>query len=153
VVDPDTGRIVAGCRLPAPLPAPLAALADDPSARPFPGAGRLLRLLRGGAPPPANTTIAAVATNARLDKAGCRRLAMMAQTGLARSIVPVHTPGDGDTVFALATGERANEAPADLLLLGTVAADVLAAAVLRSVRLATPLAGLPSASEIAMRDA
>ena len=54
--------------------------------------------------PRANTTIAVVATNARLDKASAERLAMMAQDGLARSIRPVHTPHDGDTVFAIATG-------------------------------------------------
>ena len=54
--------------------------------------------------PRANTTIAVVATNARLDKASANRLAMMAQDGLARSIRPVHTPQDGDTVFAVATG-------------------------------------------------
>jgi L-aminopeptidase/D-esterase-like protein len=56
--------------------------------------------------PRANTTIAVVATNARLDKASAQRLAMIAQDGLARSIRPVHTPQDGDTVFAVATGSR-----------------------------------------------
>ncbi|HEX9556597.1 MAG TPA: P1 family peptidase, partial [Reyranella sp.] len=54
--------------------------------------------------PRANTTIAVVATNARLDKASAKRLAVMAQDGLARAIRPVHTPQDGDTVFAIATG-------------------------------------------------
>src|SRR6202030_3031783 len=52
----------------------------------------------------ANTTVAVVATDIGLDKAGCRRLAIMAQDGLARAIRPVHTPFDGDTVFALSTG-------------------------------------------------
>jgi L-aminopeptidase/D-esterase-like protein len=84
--------------------------------------------------PRANTTIAVVATNARLDKASARRLAVMAQDGLARSIRPVHTPQDGDTVFAIATGTRdlAGD-PLALAELGTLAADCLARAVARGV--------------------
>jgi len=84
--------------------------------------------------PRANTTIAVVATNARLDKGSAQRLAMMAQDGLARSIRPVHTPQDGDTVFAIATGTH--DKPADPLALGelgTLAADCLARAVARGV--------------------
>src|SRR5206468_7041953 len=84
--------------------------------------------------PRANTTIAVVATNARLDKAGAKRLAVMAQDGLARSIRPVHTPQDGDTVFALATGAHDGDVDALALAeLGTVAADCLARAVARGV--------------------
>jgi L-aminopeptidase/D-esterase-like protein len=86
------------------------------------------------ADPRANTTIAVVATNARLDKASANRLAVMAQDGLARSIRPVHTPQDGDTVFVVATGRH------DLFVdhltlaeLGTLAADCLARAVARGV--------------------
>ena len=86
------------------------------------------------ADPRANTTIAVVATNARLDKASANRLAVMAQDGLARSIRPVHTPQDGDTVFVVATGSH------DLFVdhltlaeLGTLAADCLARAVARGV--------------------
>jgi L-aminopeptidase/D-esterase-like protein len=84
--------------------------------------------------PRANTTIAVVATNARLDKASAQRLAVMAQDGLARSIRPVHTPQDGDTVFAVATGTL-DLAPDPLALaeLGTLAADCLARAVARGV--------------------
>ena len=84
--------------------------------------------------PRANTTIAVVATNARLDKAAAQRLAMMAQDGLARSIRPVHTPHDGDTVFAVATGvhDLADD-PLSLSALGTLAADCLARAVARGV--------------------
>ncbi len=84
--------------------------------------------------PRANTTIAVVATNARLDKAAAERLAMMAQDGLARAIRPVHTPQDGDTVFAIATGthDLGND-PLALGELGTVAADCLARAVARGV--------------------
>ncbi|MBC8074985.1 MAG: P1 family peptidase, partial [Chloroflexales bacterium] len=90
-------------------------------------------LLTTPPPPPApgsNTTICVVATDAALDKAGCRKLAQMAHDGLARTIWPVHTPFDGDTVFAVATGAR----PASsLLILGHAAATVLAEAVERSV--------------------
>jgi L-aminopeptidase/D-esterase-like protein len=84
--------------------------------------------------PRANTTIAVVATNARLDKASAQRLAMIAQDGLARSIRPVHTPQDGDTVFAIATGKHDLGAdPLALGELGTLAADCLARAVARGV--------------------
>ena len=151
VVDPASGRILAGARLPEPaaLPPALADLAADPAARPFPGTGRLLRRLHATPPvAPTNTTLAVVATNAALDKAGCQRLAVMAQTGLARAIRPVHTPFDGDVVFALATGARPVMQPADLLLLGAVAADVLAEAVVRSVLTATALGGLPAARDL-----
>ncbi|MFI5000844.1 MAG: P1 family peptidase, partial [Reyranellales bacterium] len=84
--------------------------------------------------PRANTTIAVVATNARIDKASARRLAVMAQDGLARAIRPVHTPQDGDTVFAIATGRRdLGGDPLALAELGTLAADCLARAVARGV--------------------
>jgi L-aminopeptidase/D-esterase-like protein len=84
--------------------------------------------------PRANTVLAVVATNARLDKASARRLAMMAQDGLARSIRPAHTPMDGDSVFALATGTHdLSVDPLALGQLGTLAADCLARAVARGV--------------------
>ncbi|GER06081.1 peptidase S58 [Kordiimonadales bacterium JCM 17843] len=79
----------------------------------------------------ANTTIAAIATDLALDKAGCRRLAIMAQDGLARSLRPIHTPYDGDTVFALSTGAISPPEPfsRSLLVAGAMAADALARAV------------------------
>jgi L-aminopeptidase/D-esterase-like protein len=84
--------------------------------------------------PRGNTTIAVVATNARLDKASAKRLAVMAQDGLARSIRPVHTPQDGDTVFALSTGTHdPGDDPLALAEIGTLAADCLARAVARGV--------------------
>ena len=98
----------------------------------------------GAAAPGANTSIGVVATDATLDKAGCRRLAIMAQDGLARAIRPVHTPFDGDTVFALATGTGAPVDPATLVRLGSAAADCLARAVMRAVFAAEPLGGIPS---------
>jgi L-aminopeptidase/D-esterase-like protein len=92
--------------------------------------------------PRANTTIAVVATNARIDKAAAQRLAMMAQDGLAHAIRPVHTPHDGDTVFAVATGMHAiSTDPFALGELGTLAADCLARAVARGVYHATSLGG------------
>ncbi len=98
----------------------------------------------GAAVAGANTTIAVVATDAALDKGGCRRLAIMAQDGLARAIRPVHTPFDGDTVFALATGAGPSVEPAALTKLGSAAADCLARAVMRAVLAAEPLGGVPS---------
>ena len=84
--------------------------------------------------PRANTTIAVVATNARLDKASAKRLAVMAQDGLVRAIRPVHTPQDGDTVFAVATGRHdLGDDVLALAELGTLAADCLARAVARGV--------------------
>ena len=98
----------------------------------------------GAAVPGANTTIAVVATDTAPDKGGCRRLAIMAQDGLARAIRPVHTPFDGDTVFVLATGAGPPVEPAALTRLGSAAADCLARAVMRAVLAAEPLGGVPN---------
>ena len=84
--------------------------------------------------------IAVVATDATLTKAQAKRLAIMAQDGLARAIHPVHTPLDGDIVFAAATGRRPLPDPIHgLAELGSAAADVLARAVARAVYEATAL--------------
>lgn len=85
--------------------------------------------------PGGNTTIGVVAANAILTPAQAKRVAIMAQDGLARSLRPVHTPLDGDTVFVVATGERplADPAALDLTLIGSLAADCLARAVGRAV--------------------
>lgn len=80
-----------------------------------------------------NTTIAVVATDACLTKSQTSRLAIMAQDGLARAIHPVHTPYDGDTVFALATGKGDPVEPVDLARLGSLTADCLSRAVARGV--------------------
>ncbi len=87
-----------------------------------------------------NTTIAIVATDARLSKAGCQRLAVTAHDGIARAVVPTHTPQDGDLVFALSTGSFA-EPPADPLAIGAAAAHCLARAIARAVFHAAPAAG------------
>jgi L-aminopeptidase/D-esterase-like protein len=91
----------------------------------------------------ANTTIACVAVDAVLDPAQARRLAVMAQDGLTRAIRPVHTPLDGDVVFALATGRRPLPEPTafSLTRLGALAADCLARAVARGVYEARPWPG------------
>jgi L-aminopeptidase/D-esterase-like protein len=91
----------------------------------------------------ANTTIACIATNVTLTPAQARRVAIMAQDGLARAIRPVHAPTDGDVVFVLSTGRRPLPEPGPLTLarLGGLAADTLARAVARGVYEATPWPG------------
>jgi len=85
-----------------------------------------------------NTTLAVVATNARLDKAQATKVAQMAHDGLARVIRPIHTPFDGDVVFALALPDASAlpATPADLTLIGATAADTLAHAVVKAIRAA-----------------
>jgi D-aminopeptidase len=90
----------------------------------------------------ANTTIGIVATDATLSKAQCTRLATAAHDGLARALVPSHTPMDGDLIFAAATGARAFEDPvAETLALGHAAAACMARAIARAVYAATPAPG------------
>lgn len=95
-------------------------------------------------PPGTNTTIAAVASNATLTKAEANKVAQMAHDGLARTIRPIHTMHDGDTIFAIGTGGI--EASVDLV--GTLSADVLAEAVIQAVKHAAEAGGLPSYSSI-----
>jgi L-aminopeptidase/D-esterase-like protein len=134
VVDPTTARVVAGVR------------SED--GRSLADARTVLRGMSGpaGGAPGGNTTLAVVATDATLTKVQATKVAQMAQDGLARTIYPAHTPNDGDTVFALATCRRSG--PADMTLLGALAAEVLAEAVLRAVRTADGLPGLPSVREL-----
>ncbi len=87
-----------------------------------------------------NTTLAVIVTDAKLTKAQCRRVAVMAQSGMARAIYPVHTPLDGDMVFAAATGRQPAPDPVlGLAEIGTVAAQILARAVARGIYAATAL--------------
>jgi L-aminopeptidase/D-esterase-like protein len=90
-----------------------------------------------------NTVIGVVSTNASLDKEAANKVAQMAHDGLARTVRPAHTMLDGDTIFALATGEHA----ADVNIVGAFAAEVFAQAILRAVRAAKPIAGLPAISQ------
>ncbi len=140
VIDPSTGRIVAGARS-----------ADGTTligaARSIVNGDLPIRLQIGAA-----TTIGIVATDAVLSKTDVNRLARVSHDGLARSINPAHTPVDGDTLFALATGT--SPAAVDLTVLGILAAEVTAQAVLRAVLAATPVSGpgvpdLPCASAFA----
>ena len=85
-----------------------------------------------------NTVIGVVATNARLTKAQATKVAQMAQDGLAQSIRPAHTMLDGDTIFALATGDK----KADVSMVGAFAAEVMAEAIVRSVKMAKSSGGL-----------
>ena len=133
IIDPQTGQVVAGVRN---------------------GDGTLAdarTLLRSGsavvAPRPGeNTTIAVVATNARLTKAQANRMALMADDGLARAINPAHTIGDGDTVFALATGSLSGQA--NITVVGALAAEALSEAVVRAATQATAAGGLPAARDL-----
>jgi len=100
----------------------------------------------GEEPGPENTTLAVVATNARLTKAQASRLATVCHDGFARTIWPAHGGGDGDVIFALATGEIELATPGRGAL-EAMASRAVERAVLRGVRLATGLAGVPSAAE------
>jgi L-aminopeptidase/D-esterase-like protein len=105
-----------------------------------------------------NTTVGVVAVDTELSKAECRRLAMAAQDGLARSVRPAHSMFDGDTVFALATGARplstvtgtfaAPARAAELDRLCTAAAEVFARSVVHALLAATPLPGLPAYRDV-----
>jgi L-aminopeptidase/D-esterase-like protein len=87
----------------------------------------------------ANTVIGVVATNAALTKAEATKVAQMAHDGLARTIRPAHTMLDGDTIFALSTGNKKS----DVTTIGTFAAEAMAQAILRAVKMAAPAGGLP----------
>jgi L-aminopeptidase/D-esterase-like protein len=106
----------------------------------LPDAARVrLKGLRSPGRPRENTTLAVVATDARLTKRDAKRLAVMAHDGLARAIFPVHTPVDGDVVFSIATS-RSDVTP-DIVALGSAAAVTVARAIARGVYEATPAAG------------
>jgi L-aminopeptidase/D-esterase-like protein len=133
IVDPATGEIVAGART-----------ADGK------GFADVRKLLRTGSlqKPRAgeNTTLVVVETNAKLTDAQASRLATMGHDGVARAIVPAHTMVDGDIVFSLATGTHA---PAvNLSILGALAADVTAEAIVRAVRNASSIPGYPAARDL-----
>ena len=97
--------------------------------------------LKGGpaATPSENTTLVVVVTDAVLTKPQAKRLAMIAQTGMARAIYPVHAPLDGDVVFAAATGKKPIDPLFGLTELGMVAANTVARAIARGVHSATAL--------------
>ncbi len=97
---------------------------------------------------PEHTTIGAVATNAVLTKAQVTKVAQMAHDGLARAIQPVHMPSDGDTIFALATGKLKGNVDSTMAgLIGALAADVMAQAIVSAIRHAKSIPGYPAASD------
>lgn len=130
VVDSQSGQILAGVRPPdMERPADVLNLLrffhEQGLLRPFPAN---------------NTVIGVVATNARLNKEAVNKVAQMAQDGIARAVRPAHTMYDGDTLFALATGEK----PADVSLVGALAAEVVAQAIARAATTAESAGGLPA---------
>jgi L-aminopeptidase/D-esterase-like protein len=130
VRDPATGKIIAGAR-------------RAPDSREFADSARLMKasgptgFTRSNTR--SNTTLVVVATNAALDKVQATKLAQLGQLGVARSIYPVNTMSDGDIVIALSIGT--SRAPVDAL--GVAAAEAVAEAILRAVRLAPTLGGIP----------
>ncbi len=134
VVDAATGRPLAGART-----------ADGKGLR-----GAVDALLAGAPPGRSlagqNTSIGVVATNVTLTKTEATKVAQMAHDGIARAVAPAHTMFDGDTLFALATGERGG--PANVSAIGALAADAVTDAIVRAVRAATGVPGFPAARDL-----
>ncbi|MFH0844267.1 MAG: P1 family peptidase [Pseudomonadota bacterium] len=135
IIDPSSGKIIAGAR--------------DPQSGGFLNTVERMQMESGqtGFGFPSNTTLSVIATDAVLSKEESNKLAQMAHDGLARAIQPIHTLLDGDTVFALATGKR-TDSKVDLTVLGTVGARVVSEAVIRAVRQAASLYGIPSVRDL-----
>jgi L-aminopeptidase/D-esterase-like protein len=147
VIDPATGKVIAGVRTPDG-----AGLAD---ARTLLRSGWMRATMPAksgggaGAGEGENTTLGVIATNANLTKAAATKVAQMAHDGFARAIAPIHTPVDGDTIFALATGDLPGDVPNDEVgRIGALAADVMAEAIVRAARQATSLPGIPAARDL-----
>jgi L-aminopeptidase/D-esterase-like protein len=133
VIDPATGTVVAGVR--------------TPDGRGLADARVLLRHDKTEPGPiSGNTTIGVVATNRFLTKAQATKIAQMAHDGFARVIYPVHTPADGDTIFALSTGVETGTV--DVGKVGALAAQVMSEAILRAVTQATGLPGYPAVRDL-----
>jgi L-aminopeptidase/D-esterase-like protein len=126
VRDPSTGKILAGAR-------------SAPGGSDFVDTGEQMKRGAAGGFAVRNTTLVAVATNARLNKVQANKLAQQGSLGMARTIFPVNTTFDGDLVFALSIGDR----QADLNTLGVAAAEAVAQAIVRAVQLAKTLGGVP----------
>ena len=133
VVDPPTGRILAGTR-------------DPKDGRTLPGTASLMKAgVRRKAFAGENTTLAVAATNVILTKVEATKVAQMGHDGLARVISPVHTTVDGDVVFALSTGK----VPGDVNAIGQGAAEAIAEAVVRAIKKARGLGGIPAYADLA----
>jgi L-aminopeptidase/D-esterase-like protein len=136
VRDPNTGKIIAGART-----------RDgksfvDSMAHIISGRGNGTK--RTGE----NSTIGIVVTNATLNKDRATKVAQMAQDGLARTINPVHTAWDGDTIFAAGIGS--SKAEADVTAIGSIAAEAVAHAVIRAIVTATGIPGYPAFRDISV---
>jgi L-aminopeptidase/D-esterase-like protein len=127
VRDPATGKLIAGARKSAQSRELVDSEAEMKRGATI-GGGR------------GNTTIGVVATNAKLNKVQANKLAQFASLGVARTIYPVNTMSDGDTMFALACGEM----QADINTLGVAAAEATAQSILRAVKLAKTMGGVPA---------
>lgn len=127
ILDPATGRILAGVR-------------TAPDSREFAGSVNVMKQRKaGGGAARNNTTLAVVATNAKLDKVQATKVARFAHHGFVRAISPVHTSMDGDLAIALSLGTV--EAPVDLV--GALAAEAVAESIARAARAAKTLGGVP----------
>jgi len=129
VVDPWTGRTIAGLR--------------NESGSGFADSTLAMKGVLSGAPPPTNTVIGVIATNARLDVAQANEVAASAHDGLARAVRPAHTLYDGDTLFALATGRVGGHQA----LVSELAAEATMLAILNAARAAVGAGGLPAAGD------
>ena len=135
VIDPETGRILAGLR-------------DGPNGtRLLDTATQMRAGVRPGGYARESTTLVAVATNARLTKVEATKLAQQAQLGLARTVRPVHTTLDGDAIFVLAT----DRVSGDLNTIGLAAAEAVAVATVRAITKAGGLGGLPAYQDLQRR--
>jgi L-aminopeptidase/D-esterase-like protein len=119
VIDPKNGKVIAGVRSGTTL--------------------QRMKKIETRPIPKSNTVIGVIATNAKLTKAQATKVAQMAQDGIARTIQPAHTMFDGDTIFTLATGEKT----ADISTVGAYAAEVMEEAILRAVKMARSVRGVP----------
>ncbi len=142
VIDPSNGKILAGARSIHKGPIHVG------SNETFADTQEIMKTLIGrttlGIASRANTVIGVVASNARLTKEETNKVAQMAQDGIARCIRPAHTMLDGDTIFALSTGLR----KADVNIIGAFAAEATSQAIIRSVKMAKSIGGVPALSEL-----
>ena len=131
VIDPRTGAIIAGARV-------------SPESLEFADSARQMKRGASGGFRPENTTLVVVATNAQITRVEARKLAELAGLGMARAINPVNSMSDGDIVIALSLGSE----PAPIDALGVAAAEAVAESILRAVRLAPSLGGLPGLAPV-----
>ena len=159
VIDPATGRVIAGVRTVdgkrlADARALLRSGEVDGSWAPTTPPGPSARPpARGDIDEGGNTTLGVIATNATLTKTQATKVAQMAQDGFARAISPIHTIADGDTIFVLATGGQPPTAgpggtDATVTIVGALAAEVMADAIVRAAREATGLPGIPAIRDL-----